>query len=61
MASRIIVKKVTRTKAKRGAEYIIELYASDTNPEDSGGPNSGLVDSTYIRVPHDMSGGKSGK
>lgn len=48
-------------KAAKGAEYIIELYAVDNEPEEDGGPNSGLVDSTYIRVPHDMSGGKSGK
>jgi len=53
----------TEVKVVKGAEYIIQLYAADTNtnPEDAGGPNSGLVDSTYIRVPHDMSGGKSGK
>lgn len=48
-------------KATKGAEYLIELYAGDTEPEDDGGPNTGLVDSTYISVPHDMSGGKSGK
>jgi len=48
-------------EASKGAEYLIELYATDTNPDDSGGPNYGLVDSTYIRVPHDMSDGKSGK
>lgn len=48
-------------KAIKEAVYIVELYAGDTNPEDSGGPNTGLVDSTYIRVPDDISGGKSGK
>jgi hypothetical protein len=40
-------------KAIEGAEYTVELHAADTNPEDPGGPNSGPVDSTYIRVPHD--------
>jgi hypothetical protein len=39
--------------ATKGATYIIELYATDTKPQESGGPNSGLVDSTYIIVPHD--------
>ena len=48
-------------KAVKGAVYDAELYATDTEPEDAGGPNSGLVDSTHIRVPHDMSVGKSGK
>ena len=38
-------------KARKGAEYLIELFAADTNPE---GPNSGLVDTTYVRVPHNM-------
>ena len=47
-------------KASKGTEYLIELYATDDNPEKDGGANSGLVDSTFIRVPHDMSGGKSG-
>ena len=45
-------------KASKGAEYFIELYATDGNPEKDGGANSGLIDSTFIRVPHDMSGGK---
>lgn len=44
-------------KATKGAEYIIGLYAADTESEEDGGPNSGLVDSTYIHVPHDMSAG----
>ena len=35
-------------KASRGAEYHIELYGTDKNPD---GPNSGLVDTTYIQVP----------
>ena len=43
--------------AEKEAVYSIELYATDTNEE----PNTGLADSTYIRVPHDMGGGKSGK
>ena len=38
-------------KASKGAEYFIELYATDGNPEKDGGANSGLVDSTSIRVP----------
>jgi len=46
-------------EATKGAEYSIELYAADNYPEELGGPNSGLIDSTYIRVPHDMGGGKS--
>jgi len=44
-------------QATKDTEYLIELYADDTNPEEDGGPNSGLVDSTYITVPHDMGGG----
>ena len=48
-------------KASKGVEYFIELYATDGNPEKDGGANSGLVDSTSIRVPHDMSGGRSSK
>ena len=38
-------------QAKKGALYTIELYAADTTPVEEGGPNSGLVDQTYIRVP----------
>ena len=38
-------------KAEKGSVYTIELYASDTNPVEDGGPNVGLVDQTYIRVP----------
>ena len=38
-------------KAIKGAEYGIELFASDTNPEESGGPNTGFVDSTRVHVP----------
>jgi Tol biopolymer transport system component len=41
-------------KAKKGAVYDVELYATDTEPTESGGPNSGLVDATYIRVPHNL-------
>ena len=40
--------------ATKGAIYVIELYATDTKPQETGGPNSGLVDSTYIIVPHDI-------
>jgi hypothetical protein len=40
-------------KATKGAEYLIELFASDNNP---GAPNSGLVDTTHIQIPHNMSG-----
>jgi len=40
-------------EARKDAVYTIELYASDTNPIENGGPNSGLVDQTYIRVPSD--------
>jgi len=50
-----------QVKAVKGAEYDVELYASDTESADDGEPNSGLVDSTFIRVPHDMSDGKSKK
>lgn len=44
-----------RVKAEKGAEYTVELHAADTKPATSAGPNSGIVDSTLIRVPHDMS------
>ncbi len=37
-------------KAGKGAVYNVELYATDTNPVESGGPNSGLVASTFISV-----------
>jgi len=43
-------------EAARGALYTIELYAADTTP---GGPNSGLIDRTYVRVFSDM--GNKGK
>jgi hypothetical protein len=46
-------------KASKGSKYLVELYATDDNPDKDGGPNSGLVDSTFIRVPHDMSAGRS--
>ena len=46
-------------KAVKDTEYSIELYAADSNPEETGGANSGLVDSTYICVPHDMGAGWS--
>ncbi len=41
----------TQVRATKGAVYSVELYASDTEPPEQGGPNNGLVDSTYIRVP----------
>lgn len=44
----------TKVRAVKGAVYTVELWATDTEPEDPGGPNWDLVDSTYIRVPHDM-------
>lgn len=47
---------VERLRAKKGAIYKVELYAADTVPEKDGGPNFGLVDSTSVQVPHDMSG-----
>jgi hypothetical protein len=34
----------------KGAVYVVELYAADTTPTADGGPNSGLVDSTSVRV-----------
>ena len=37
-------------KAEKGAVYNVELHAADTNPQEAGGPNSGLVDSTFILV-----------
>ena len=43
-------------EARKNAIYPIELFAADTVAEEDGGPNSGLVDSTFVRVPHDMSG-----
>lgn len=41
-------------KAAKGAQYYIELYASDTTPTEASGPNSGMVDFTYIIVPNDL-------
>lgn len=41
-------------EATKGNEYDIRLYAADTEPQAAGGPNSGLVDSTYVIVPLDM-------
>ena len=41
-------------QAKVGSMYIIDLYASDKCPASDGGPNSGLVDSTCIRVPRNL-------
>ena len=38
-------------KVSKGAEYHIELHGTDKNPD---GPNSGLVDTPYIRVPQNM-------
>lgn len=43
-----------KVKAVKGAMYNIELYAADTEKKENGGPNFGLVDSTYIRVPYKM-------
>jgi len=37
-------------KAEKGVVYKVELHATDTNSVGTGGPNSGLVDSTFIRV-----------
>jgi len=42
-------------KARKNAIYPIELWAGDTAAGEDG-PNFGLVDSTFVRVPHDMSG-----
>lgn len=47
--------------ASKGAKYDISLFADDTNPEEDGGPNFGLVDSTYVEVPNNMSSGNSKK
>lgn len=41
----------TKVKAAKGSEYMIELYGTDKNTD---GYNSGLVDTTYIQVPHNM-------
>ncbi len=46
--------EIKALKATKDAVYTIELYAADTNPDDSGGPNSGLVDQTYVRVPSNV-------
>ena len=43
-------------KAVKNAIYPIKLFAADTSADAGGKPNSGLVDTTYVRVPHDMSG-----
>ncbi len=43
-----------KVKAVKGAIYDIKLYAADTEKEENGGPNFGLVDSTYIVVPQKM-------
>jgi hypothetical protein len=50
-----------RVKAKKGAVYNVELHAGDTKPATNGGPNSGIVDSTFICVPHDMGDSESGE
>lgn len=47
--------------ASKNARYDISLFAADTNPDEDGGPNSGLVDSTYVEVPDNMSLGNSKK
>jgi len=44
----------TEVEAVKGAVINVELYGTDTEPEEAGGPNSGLVDSTFIRVPEDI-------
>jgi uncharacterized coiled-coil protein SlyX len=41
-------------RAKKNALYTINLFAADTNPTVNGGPNSGLIDQTYISVPSNM-------
>jgi hypothetical protein len=43
-------------RAKKNAKYQIKLFAADTSVDKDGKPNYGLVDETYVRVPHDMSG-----
>lgn len=45
----------TEVEARKGETYRVELYATDTEPKENSGPNSGFVDSTYIRVRHDVS------
>ena len=45
-------KVIYKFRAVKKAMYSIELYAADTNPD---GPNEDLIDSTYIRVPANMS------
>ena len=45
-------------KGEKDTIYSIELYASDTESLEDGGPNTDLVDSTFIRIPHDVSAGK---
>ena len=52
---------VERLRAKKGAIYQVELYAADTVPEENMGPNLGLVDSTFVKVPHDMRGKSKNK
>jgi choice-of-anchor C domain-containing protein len=42
-------------EARKNAIYPIELWAGDTVTGEDG-PNFGLVDSTFVRVAHDMSG-----
>jgi len=46
---------VLKFEAKKGAAYVVELYAADTTPEV---PNEGLIDTTYIQVPRNQ-GSKS--
>ena len=48
-------KVVHEFKAVKDAMYEIELFAADTNPDSEGGPNEGLIDSTYVQVPANMS------
>jgi len=46
---------VEKLRAKKEAIYQIELYAADTVAEENGGPNFGMVDLTFVRIPHAIS------
>jgi uncharacterized coiled-coil protein SlyX len=41
-------------RAKKNTLYTINLFAADTNPTENGGPNSGIIDQTYVSVPSNM-------
>jgi hypothetical protein len=43
----------TEVEAVKGAVYNVELHATDNVSVEAGGPNSGWVDSTFIRVEED--------